>query len=41
MSTHNLTQGDNSINIEQLSQGVYVAVIETANGVVREKIIKE
>ena len=36
-----LTQGDNSINIQQLSQGVYVAVIETANGVVTKKIVKE
>ncbi|MFY7963912.1 MAG: T9SS type A sorting domain-containing protein, partial [Chitinophagaceae bacterium] len=41
MATHNLAQGDNSINIEQLSQGVYVAVIETANGVVTRKIVKE
>jgi surface protein len=39
--TSNLTQGDNNINIQQLSQGVYVAVIETANGVVTKKVIKE
>ena len=40
-TTNALTQGDNNINIQQLSQGVYVAVIETANGVVTMKIIKE
>jgi hypothetical protein len=41
MAIHTLTPGDNSINIEQLSQGVYIAVVEIANGIVREKIIKE
>ena len=41
VSIHNLAKGDNSINIEQLSKGVYVAVIETANGVVTKKIVKE
>jgi len=36
----NLKKGDNSINMQPLSQGVYVAVIETVNGVVTTKIIK-
>ncbi|MCX6207934.1 MAG: serine hydrolase [Bacteroidetes bacterium] len=41
IAIHHLAQGDNSINIEQLSLGVYVAVIETANGVITKKVIKE
>ena len=36
-----LVQGNNNINIQHLLQGVYVVVIETANGMVTRKIVKE
>ncbi len=41
VTTNYLIQGDNNINIQQLPQGVYMAVIETLNDVVTKRIIKE
>ncbi len=41
ITTSTLIQGDNSLSIQQLSQGAYIAVIETVNGIITKKIIKE